>query len=336
VVGGDLRVRGEITGDAVVYNGNLILEETGLVQGDALVTNGQIVNEGGRVRGEMLSVNGSSRTAASANGRTEGDGSRNSEAGVSEGDGSRGDVSETDGTQNLRSDARNSGGSFRSIRRGIAGIVSTLALALVLAGIGASLVFFLKPNLETVSDTIRNSTARAAATGIAGAFLVIPAFIVLIVTLAVSIIGIPLLLVAIPLYPLAAFAALVFGLVATAHALGERTAEQNRGRLRLPYRNSYSYVFVGIGILLLPMIASYLITMTGFLAFVGILLFVVTILAHLSATTVGFGAVILSWAGRRRTYAGASPLAGGPSDDPFFDDPILGDFGDPIPGDNDV
>lgn len=307
VVDGDLRIRGEVTGDAVVLNGNLILESSGVVLGDALVTNGRIVNEGGRVRGEMLSVEGGSagRTARSAT-VVSGDSDRNASASVGLG--------------------RDRGGDswFRPIRRGIAGIISTLAFALVLGGIGAALVFYAKPQLETVSDTIRASTLRAGATGLAATFLIVPAFVVLVVALAVSIIGIPLLIVAVPLYPLAIFAAILAGLLAASHSIGERTAEQSRNALDLRYRNSYAYLFTGVAALTLPIIVAHLLTMTGFLGFIGILLQVVTALVIWAAATVGLGAVILSYGGRRRSYAGATPEAVGLDSDEFFVDPTLG------------
>ena len=88
--------------------------------------------------------------------------------------------------------------------RGIGGLVATLAFAIVLAGIGTALVFYARPYLETVSDTIRGATLRSAGAGLAATFLAVPAFVVLIVALAVSIVGIPLLLVWVPLFPISA------------------------------------------------------------------------------------------------------------------------------------
>jgi hypothetical protein len=303
VVGGDLRVRGEVRGDAVVVNGNLILAETGVVLGDAYVTDGQLVNEGGRVRGEMRTVD-----AAGAGSPTVSVQSRNT-------------------VQTARSPRRSQrdGFWFDPISRGMAGIISTLALGLVLAGVGAAVVFYARPYLETVSDTVRGATFRAGLTGLAASFLAIPAFVVMIVALAVSIVGIPFLLIAVPLYPVAIFAAGMFGVLAVSHAVGERTAEQSRDALDLRYRNSYAYLFTGLGMLLLPHLAAHLISMTGFLGFIGTLLRVVTWLAIWVAATVGFGAVILSRAGRRRTFVPQPPDVGGyDTDDIFGEDPLGG------------
>ncbi|HUE96601.1 MAG TPA: hypothetical protein VMN39_08070, partial [Longimicrobiaceae bacterium] len=58
VIGGDLEVHGEVTGDASVFGGDLVLGETGVIGGDAVVTGGRFVNEGGRIRGEMRAIEG--------------------------------------------------------------------------------------------------------------------------------------------------------------------------------------------------------------------------------------------------------------------------------------
>jgi hypothetical protein len=306
VVGGDLRVRGEVRGDAVVVNGDLILESTGSILGDALVTDGRLINQGGRIRGEMRTVD----TRGDPGLRAEPAGER---AAVATGRAREGGTA--------RAERRATGFRASRLARGFAGVVSTVALGLVLAGIGATLVFYGRPYLENVSDTVRGATVRSGATGLAASFLVIPAFVVLIVALAVSIIGIPFLLVAVPLYPLALVGAAVFGLLGVCHAIGERTAEQSRDGFDFRYRNSYAYLFTGLGMLMMPLVAAHLITMTGFLGFIGTLLKVVTWLAIWFASTIGFGAVILSRAGTQRTFAGPT-LDALETDDFFGDEPV--------------
>jgi hypothetical protein len=314
VVGGDLRVEGEVRGDAVVLGGDLILEQTGRVNGDAVVTGGELVNQGGQVRGEMRTLAGEgldiAREIERAVAGTAAATARTRQA-----------TPERDAAQAERR-GRRGGFGFDPIRRGFAGIISTLALGLVLAGIGATLIFYGRPYLETVSDTVRSSGVRSGATGLAASFLAVPAFVVLIVALAVSIIGIPFLLVAIPLYPLALFAGAALGLLAVAHAIGERTAEQSREGLDFRHRNSYAYLFTGLGMMLTPLLAAHLIAMTGFLGFIGTLLKVATWLAIWVASTVGFGAVILSRAGTRRTFVAPGPESVLDTDDFFGDDPL--------------
>ncbi len=317
VVGGDLRVRGEVTGDAVVVGGNLILEPGGSVLGDAVVTGGEIVDNGGRIRGEMRMLGGAG-----------GDVSDEIREAIMEEvpmeAGREASHSGEDAARAARETARvhmdfGERSWFDPIKRGFAGLISTLALGLVLAGIGAALIFYGRSYLDTVSDTLRGNTLRSFGVGLAACFLVVPAFVVLVVALAVSIIGIPLLLVAVPLYPLTIAAAVAFGLLAAAHAIGERTVEQRSDVFDLRRRNAYAYLFTGLGMLLTPLLAAHLIGMTGFLDFIGTLLQVVTWAVIWAAATSGFGAVILSRLGTRRTFAGMTP-------DPDFErDPLFDD-----------
>ncbi|MDQ3388915.1 MAG: hypothetical protein M3483_05365, partial [Gemmatimonadota bacterium] len=186
----------------------------------------------------------------------------------------------------------------------------------VLGLIGAALVFYGLGHLRTVSETLRHSTVRSAGVGLAATFLVIPAFVLLVVALAVTIVGIPLLVVAVPLYPLLVVAAFGFGLVAAAHAIGERTIEQRSG-VAPHYHNAYSYIFAGIAILIGPLLISGVVEMTGFLGWLSVLLKIISFGALWAVATVGMGAVILSRAGTRRTFSREFPPI--LDDDPIFD-----------------
>lgn len=313
VVGGTLRVLGEVTGDAVVVGGDLQVGPKGRIGGDALVTGGTISNEGGEIRGEMRTLEGDGALSQEIR-RALAGGTAAATVGQEAARAAR-ETARLHRPQHVRQERS----WFDPIRRGFAGVISTLALGLVLGGIGAALVFYGRPYLDTVSDTLRSSVPRSMAVGLAAGFLVLPAFVILIVALAVTIIGIPLLLVAVPLYPLAVAAAITMGLLAAAHAIGERTAEQ-RERFELRHRNAYAYLFTGLAMLLTPLLAAHLIVMTGFLGFIGTLLKVVTGVVIWAAATAGFGAVILSRAGTRRTFV--RPLATDPAyeSDPLFDD----------------
>ncbi|MBW3627872.1 MAG: polymer-forming cytoskeletal protein [Gemmatimonadetes bacterium] len=314
VVGGDLRVQGTVTGDAVVVGGHLVMEESGLVQGDATVTGGSIVENGGRIRGEMRMLD------------------RPADAGAVAAAGAGDDEPEDDDEQWGRDMAGHEGerdhrgrwfgdhgrSPFSAIAGGFSGLISVIAFGLVLAGIGALLIFYGRSYLDTVSDTIRASTLRSGAVGLAASFLLIPAFVVLVVALAVSIIGIPFLLVAVPLYPLAVASAAGMGLLSAAHAVGERTSEQRNTTFDFRYRNAYAYLFTGLGMLLAPLVAANLIEMTGFLGFIGILLEIATWAVIWAATTIGLGAVILSRAGTRRTFVAQPQMDLGFDTDPGF------------------
>ncbi len=287
--GGNLRVEGQVRGDVAVGGGNLIMESGGIIDGDAAVVGGNaVLNEGSLVRGEVVTKGGK---IVNNGGRVMGE--------MRAEEGYRGPTVAS--TREQRRE-RAQQPWYRPITRGFAGIISTLAIGLVLAGVGAGLIFYGLPYLQTVSDTIRVSTLRSAAVGLAATFLVIPAYLVLLVLLAVSIIGIPLIILAAPLYPVAVIVAVGFGLIAAAHAVGERTAEQ-RAPTDIRYRNAYAYLFTGVGLLLAPMLIGYLVGMTGFLGFVRVLLLILGWAAVGTATIVGLGAVVLSRAGTRQFFA---------------------------------
>lgn len=293
---GDLRIEGKVRGNVVVTGGDLMLTGGAEVLGDAKVIGGSLINEGGKVLGEMLTIGG--------------------------GHGARIEAPEPPEPPAMERAVRHRSVSwFDPIARGIADIMSTLALGLLLAGIGAALVFYALPYLRTVSDTLRRSTGRSAAVGVAATFLVVPAFVLLVVALAVTIVGIPLLLVAVPLYPIAVVAASGFGLVAAAHALGERTAEQ-RSEFHARHRNAYAYIFYGVAVLLTPLLVAGLVEMVGFLDWLAVLLKVVGFVALWAVTTVGLGAVLLSRGGRRDTFTREfDPLL---EHDPIFDsEPVV-------------
>lgn len=305
VVGGDLRVQGQIGGNAVVANGQLILEPDGLVLGDAVVTGGGIVESGGRVRGEMRAIAAPAAAAPEASARTA--------AAASQADPRvRVDRDVAD-----RAHQRGSGW-FGRVKSALAGAVSVLAFAMLLAGAGAALVFYGHQYLANVSETVRASVLRSAAAGFAAGFLILPAFLVLIVALLVSLVGIPLLIVAVPLYPAVVVAALGFGLVAVAHAIGEHTAERKRS-LDPRHRNAYAYLFSGTVLLFAPALAGYLLEMAPFLGFLGVLVRFLALAAICAAATVGFGAVILSRGGQRKPFPPAAPDTAA-ADDPWFDD----------------
>lgn len=191
---------------------------------------------------------------------------------------------------------------FRHIGRGVAGIMSVLITMAILFGLGFAIVFFGgRPHLEAVADTARHFTIRAFLVGLAASFLVVPAFILGIIVLTISIVGIPALLVWIPLFPVAVVLAAVLGYLAVAHAAGESLAERRfYGGEWFTRANSYYYLLTGLGLLLTLFVAANGVQMAGpWLSFIhGILMFFGVILTWAAVTT-GFGAVLITRAGTR-------------------------------------
>jgi hypothetical protein len=201
-------------------------------------------------------------------------------------------------------------GPFHFLARGLAGIFSVLMVYVVLFGIGlATIVFGGRKYIEGVADTARNATLRSFLVGIAGAFLTLPAFVLGIIALAISIVGIPALLLWVPLFPLAVVAAVTLGYLAVAHAGGEALAERRLyGGEWFQRGNSYYFLLTGLGLLLALYIGSAVVAMGGpWLGFLAGLLKFFAVMVTWAAFSIGFGAVLLSRAGTRPIRANGRP-----------------------------
>ncbi|MBR9990421.1 MAG: hypothetical protein KFH98_11740 [Gemmatimonadetes bacterium] len=190
---------------------------------------------------------------------------------------------------------------FRHITEGIAGIFSILVTYVVLFGIGFAVIFFGgRKYIEGVGDTARHAPGRSFLVGLAASFLMVPAFILGIIVLAISVIGIPGLLVWVPGFPVAAVLAMLLGYLGVAHAAGEAFAERRfyvtdwfqRG-------NSYYFLLSGIGILLALFLVSQVVHMAG--QWLGVLKGILLFLGFASTAVVviiGLGAVMISRGGK--------------------------------------
>jgi hypothetical protein len=193
-------------------------------------------------------------------------------------------------------------GPLHHIWQGIEGIFSLMITYVVLFGIAFVAIFFgARKYIEGVADTARNATGRSMLVGLAGGFLVIPTFVLGIIALVISIVGIPALLVWLPLFPVAVVASLILGYLAVAHAAGEVLTERRfyandwfqRG-------NSYYFLMTGLGLLLAFFFAAQVVRMAGSWATLlhGLLTFIGGAITFFAVCT-GFGAVLLSRGGTR-------------------------------------
>lgn len=190
---------------------------------------------------------------------------------------------------------------WRHVVRGLAGVFSTLMAYAVLVGLGFLAVFFGRSYLEGIADTARHQTLRSGLVGLAGSFLVLPAYILGLLALAISIVGIPLILVFAPLFPVAVVLAALGGYLAVAHGAGEALAERRfTGNDWFTRANSYYYVITGVGLLLVLFLVGHIVMMAGpWLGFLeGLLKFMAVMLTWI-AFTIGFGAFLISRGGTR-------------------------------------
>lgn len=193
-------------------------------------------------------------------------------------------------------------GPFRHIGRGIAGVISLLIGYGVLFGLGfLAIMFGGRRYIEGVADTARHATMRSLFVGLAGTFLVIPAYILGMLALAISIIGIPAILIWAPVFPLACIAAAVLGYLAVAHAAGESMAERRFYAADWFQRgNSYYFLLTGLGLMFALFIAAQVVSMAGpWLKFFEGMLTLLGVLVTWLAVSIGFGAVLISRGGTR-------------------------------------
>src|SRR5688572_27945201 len=191
---------------------------------------------------------------------------------------------------------------FRRVWQGIAGVFSVLITYIVLFGIGfVAILFGARKYLEGVADTVRISVGRAFLVGLAGSFLLIPVFVLGCIALAISIVGIPALLVWVPLFPVGAVVAVVLGFLGVAHATGESWAERNYyGSEWFRRGNSYYFMMTGLMLLGALFFAGNVVHMAGpWLDFIKNILFFFGVVLTWAAATVGFGAVLISRGGSR-------------------------------------
>jgi hypothetical protein len=177
--------------------------------------------------------------------------------------------------------------------------VTGLVLTLVVLGFG--LVTFGRPNLEIVSDTVVHSFGRAFLAGLLGQVLVLPTFGMLVIGLALTIAGALLVPFAVAVYVLLVLVTTIGGLLAVAHAVGERITHRRMARGIVVSPNSYRYVATGLGAAAIVWIAW---VFFGWVPVAGTLMLVAATLTTWSLATVGFGAALLSRGGIQEKFAG--------------------------------
>jgi hypothetical protein len=294
VIEGRLRIEGEVEGDVVVVGGSVDVREGARVHGQIRLADARVIRNQGAVDGGVVDVLEEERDFETAL-RDE----------------IRREIRE-EVRNDLRNEIRNVTrgedsfslmAPFRPIVRGVGGVAEKLLAILLLGLIGAGVLAFAGPNLDVISESARRSPGRAAMVGVAGTFLLVPVWILGAIALAVSIIGIPVMIAWLPLFPLAAVAAAVVGYLAVARNAGEWLADSEypwTGWIRKS--NSWMTMVGGLVGLMLAFIAANVLSMAPFLGFFSGLLAFAGAAITFVAIQIGFGAVILTRAGRRPEY----------------------------------
>ena len=289
VIEGRARIEGTVDGDVVVVGGTLELLEGSSVAGSVRLVDAELIGNEGSVANGVIDVQVQGRdleTDVRAELRDE----------------VRDEI-----RRELRSEmrVRDEGSSilapFRSVMRGVGGVLENLVAIFVLALVGAAVIAFGGDKIDVIAEAARRSPGRSAAVGMAATVLLIPIWVLGFIALLVSIIGIPVAIAWLPLFPLAAFVAGIVGYLAVARNTGEWLAESDYPWTHWIRKSNPLVTTVGglVGLMLL-FIAANVVSMAPFLSIVTGLLVATGCIVTVLALEVGLGAVILTRAGRRR------------------------------------
>jgi hypothetical protein len=257
-----------LTGDAASWHGPL--EIRGTVDGNAVAIGSDVVVlPGGHVLGDALAVGGQVRMAG---GTVDGETRTISAFSVGPIAGAR--LTPAQATQ-------------RALSLAVACFLILVAMALAVA-IGA------RTHLETIASTIRTDFWRSFLVGLLGELAAFPLFLLSMVALAITIVGILLIPFAAVAYALAVLGALDLGFLAMSLLAGDAILRGD-GSGREP-RPLVAHLIAGLTVFLVLWLLA------GGAAYLGLAGSVLRLLAFLStwiAATVGLGATILTRAGTR-------------------------------------
>jgi len=278
-IGGSADVDGEVAGEVTVVGGSLHLGPEAIVRRDVTVVGGSLNRDpGARVLGKVSEVGMGAQSPATPRA----------------GPFSRGRIF-----------------PFRTQFSRVGGFIGTL-LRIALLILFALIVVVLSGRfVNAIADRAAAEPLRSGLAGLLAEVLFVPLLILTVVVLAISVVGIPLLIL-VPFAVVLAFVLMLVGFTGVSSVVGRFITNRfgiNRG----------PYLSVAIGVL-----AVVGITLTARLfALIGGLVFGVVVANSLAAVgyfseyiawTIGIGAVILTWLGDRRrgspTAAVAGPTAG--------------------------
>jgi len=255
VIAGNATINGEVDGELTVVGGNATLGPEAVVRDDVTVVGGTLNRAPGSV------IEGRVQNVAVGEGEWRG-------AGLP--------------------------GMIRdTVVRNTVGRVATFAATLLriglLALLAVAIVAFGRTSIERIAERASADPLRSGLTGFLGQVLFVPILVVTIVILAISIIGIPLILL-VPFGIMLLVVVAIVGFTGVAYYVGSLLA----ARLGWTERGAYVAVLLGVlAIALITLVARATAVVGGGL-FAFPLMFVGYVVEYL-AWTLGFGAAILAW-----------------------------------------
>ncbi len=275
VIGGSADVDGEVTRGVTVVGGSLSLGPDAIVREDVSVIGGTLNRSpGSRIDGKIDNVGFGPNLA-------------------------------------LRQRAA---GRFpvRNLFARVGGFFGTLLRTTLLILFGLVVVVLGGRFIDAVAEQTASEPLRSGFTGLLAEVLFVPLVFVTVVVLAVSIVGIPLLLL-IPFGIALAVVLMIIGFTGVACVVG-RFVSQRIGIGGSPYLSVALGVLAVLGVTLIAKLCA----LVGGVAFgmvIGGTLAVLGFLAEYLAWTIGIGALILTWLNRRHGHPGApaAPVATPPA-----------------------
>ncbi len=261
-----------LSGDVASWHGPL--EIRGTVDGNAVAIGSDVVLlPGGHVRGDALSVGGQVRMAG----------------GIVDGE-SRSISAFSVGAL--------AGEQLTPMQRLKRSLSLAVACYLILVAMALAVAFGARTHLETIASTIRTDFSRSFLFGLLGEAAAVPLFLLSMIALAITLVGILLIPFAAVAFALGVLGASALGFLAMCLLLGDASM-RGESVVRDP-RPVISHLIAGLSIFLVLWLLA------GGASFMGIAGSVLRLLAFLStwiAATVGLGATILTRAGTRAPAA---------------------------------
>lgn len=259
VIAGSADIDGEVTGDVAVVGGSLRLGPHATVQGDVAVVGGSLTRDPGATIGGDV-------------------------ADVGIGDALRG---RRDGFRPQFNWWR---GYSVSPFIGLGGTVVRIALMMLLVGI---VLLVARAPVEQIADRAAAEPLKSWAVGVLAELLFAPVLVVTVVVLAVSIIGIPLLLL-VPVAIVAFVLVCLVGFTGVAYHVG-RLVE---GRFEQIRNRPYLATVIGIVVIVSPLLVARALGFMGGLGFIAAAFVVAGFILEYVAWTTGLGAAALVRFGR--------------------------------------
>ena len=273
IVDGNASIAGVVKGNIVIVDGNLELLEGSSVLGKVWLVDAVLVNNSGSVEGGVVDILGDAHDLKSE--------TRNQ----------------------IHFEVKEKLGNDPDWDWPVLGLIGNLILIAVVGFIGVILVSFGGGHVDMIAETARRSPGRSVLAGFAGTVLLMPIWLLGFLALIISIIGIPLAIAWMPIFPIIVSLAFVIGYFSVARNAGEWLSDSGiQWTAWIQKSNSMHTVFVGVFLFTLAFIAAAVISVVTSSAFPTGVLILAGYVVTIAVSQIGFGAVLLTRAGRRMGY----------------------------------